>query len=128
MCSFPASGDSGSDGSDGRRNMPGGLSVMPGRSCLREASVPTVPPLLLTRSSKCAGRVYPGQVRTQIRITGDDGPLPSIDETPDVADVARRAPAGRLVVDELSGRLVQHTEPGTLQSQAIVDVVEIDPE
>ena len=83
----------------------------PGRRLLhREGRVPSVPVVLLARAGQSARRIRTGEVGVEVAVSLGNVPLPSIEELDDVAHATRRAPAGRLVVDQFGGRLVDRPE------------------
>jgi hypothetical protein len=64
----------------------------------------------------------------QEAVAGHDVRLPALNEPHDIPYLACGPPTRRLIVDQLSARLVKHAETGPLKSEAVVDVVQVDPE
>ena len=98
------------------------------RYCDRERRVPSVPVVLLARASQSARRIRAGEVWVEVAVSVGNVALPPVDELEDVTHAAGRAPAGRLVVDQLGCGLVHACAVPSRGAEAVVDIVQVDPE
>jgi hypothetical protein len=91
-----------------------------------EAVIPPAPPVRFGGFTEGARGVYASEVGTEVWVARGDERFPTLNESDDVARIASGPSARGFMVDEFCQGFIEDAESSTLESQAIIDVIEVD--